>query len=163
MRTLDEFLSQRSRDQERRGLSESAARLLREQGETEWNKLKSAAKATADLVGEVDGVQMQWNDIPFDFLKLQYVAASFSRGRFASGTALGCRVVFGRIPGAMYVDDSSIAQEVWDLALSVCGGKLVWDVNGNELLGLSTEELAQQIVMRVIDYRDRYQSAYTLS
>jgi len=59
----------------------------------------------------------------------------------------------------MYVDDSPIAPQVWDLALSINGNELAWDVNGDEIIGVTPAELAEQIVKQLIEYRDEYQTA----
>ncbi len=154
MAKLDEFLSKRERE---RTADEMRGRVLREQGPGMWDALKEATQTTAARVGNVDGDALEWNQYPF--LKLKYVAASFTPGMLAGGLLKGCRIIFGRIPTAMYIDDNPIPTTVWDLTVSVNGDQLGWDVNGGEVLGLSTAQLAEQLIMRLIEYRDEYQAA----
>lgn len=77
-----------------------------------------------------------------------------------SGVLTGCRLVFGRIPTALYIDDNPLPSAVWELSLGVNGSQLAWDVKGEDvIMGISTLELAEQIVRRLVEYRDSYQDA----
>jgi hypothetical protein len=161
MSSLDDFLSQRENERRQKSLGAEAAAvkvlMLTERGAGMWEQLKEATHTTATRVVGIDGKPFEWN--PFPFLKLEYVAATLTPGMLAGGALQGCRVVFGRIPFGMYADDSPLAPLVWDLALSVRGNELVWDVNGDEIIGVSSAELAEQIVRQLIEYRDEYQTA----
>lgn len=155
MSTLDDFLRNR---REQGADDELNSRLLREGGAAMLDELKLAVQTTATRVGSVDGNVLEWN--PFPFLKLQYVAATFTPGTLVGGRPTGCRVVIGRIPTALYVDDNPLPSAVWELSLGVKGNQLVWDVKGEgSIVGISTLELAEQIVRRLIEYRDAYQDA----
>jgi hypothetical protein len=161
MSSLDDFLSKRDLVRRQQSLGAEAelarARLLAEHSTEMLEALKEATRATAIRVGTVDGKPFEWN--PYPFLKLEHVAATFTPGMLAGGALQGCRVVFGRIPTAMYIDDNPLAPLVWDLALSVNGNELTWDVNGDEIIGASSVELAEQIVKQLVEYRDGYQTA----
>lgn len=161
MSSLDDFLSKREHERRQQSLGTEAAlakaQLVAERGAGMWEVLKQTTSETAARVGSVDGKPFEWN--PYPFLKLEYVAATFTPGILAGGELRGCRVVFGRIPIAMYVDDNPIAPRVWDLVLSINGNELAWDVNGDEIIGATSAELAEQIVKQLIEYRDEYQTA----
>jgi hypothetical protein len=47
----------------------------------------------------------------------------------------------------------------WTLTLSNNDGEVVWNVNQDEIIGASPNELAEQIVKQLIEYRDEYQKA----
>lgn len=163
MSSLDDFLSKREHERRQQSLGAEAqlakARLLAEHSTGMWEELKAATNATATRVGGVDGTPFEWN--PFPFLKLEHVAATFAPGILVGGGLQGCRVVFGRIPTAIYVDDNPLAPRVWDLVLSVNGNELDWDVNCDEIIGASSVELAEQIVKQLIEYHDEYQTAFS--
>lgn len=120
MNTLDQFLAKR---QAKNSDADLKDRLLRERGVQMWDELKQAVKATAERVGSIDGNPLEWNDYPF--LKLEYVAATFTPGVLMDGVLQGCRVIFGRIPTAMYIDDNRIATKIWELSLAVSGNELL--------------------------------------
>jgi hypothetical protein len=157
MSTLDQFLIKRAHA---RTDSEAAAKLLRERGAAIWKELQQATQMTAARIGHVDEMPLEWD--PFPFLKLQYVAATFTPGLFGAGAPKGCRVVFGRIPTAMYIDENKLAPEVWELTLAVSGVQFHWSVNQNEIVGATNIQLAEQIVVRLIQYRDAYQTAHRM-
>jgi hypothetical protein len=161
MSSLDDFLSKREHERRQQSLGAETelakVRLLTEHSAGMWEELKEAMHATATRVGGIDGKPFEWN--PYPFLKLEHVAATFAPGMLVGGALQGCRVVFGRIPIAMYIDDNPLAPRVWDLALSVNPNELAWDVNGDEIIGASSVELAEQIVKQLIEYRDEYQTA----
>jgi hypothetical protein len=163
MSTLDDFLSQRSHDRLQHGavaeIEQSKTRMIRERGAAMWEELKQTTELRAAGVGPVDGNRLEWN--PYPFLKLEHVAATFTLGVLIDGVLRGTRIVFGRIPNAMYIDDENpIGTDVWDLGLSVTGSGLVWDVNGDEVIGASSARLAELIIVRLIQYRDAYQAAF---
>jgi len=157
MSTLEQFLTTR-----RHALAdtEAAAKLLQEHGAAVWKELQQTTQTTAAKIGQVDGMPLEWDSFPF--LKLQYVAATFAPGLFGAGPPKGCRVVFGRIPTAMYIDENKLAPEVWELALAVSGEQFHWSVNQNEIVGATNIQLAEQIIVRLIQYRDAYQSAHRM-
>ena len=154
MGTLDQFLAKRQAKNADANLKD---RLLRERGVQMWNELRQAVMETAKRVGSVDGDPLEWNEYPF--LKLEYVAATFTPGVLMEGVLQGCRVIFGRIPNAMYVDDNPIPTKIWELSLSISGDELAWNVNGDEIVGVPTTILAEQTIMRLIEYRDAYRVA----
>ena len=155
MSTLDQFLAKR---QQTSTDADMKNRLLRERGVQMWDELKQAVKATAERVGNIDGNPLEWSEFPF--LKLEYVAATFTPGVLMDGVLKGCRIIFGRIPNAMYVDDNRIAAKVWELLLSVSENELVWNVTGDEIVGIPTTALAEQTIMRLVEYRDAYRAAF---
>ena len=139
MSTLDDFLAQRERERQHQG---GAARILSEKGPRMWDQLQEATWSTAGRIGNIDGNDFEWN--PYPFLKLQYVAATFTPGTLVRGEPKGCRIIFGRIPTALYVDDNPLPTRVWDLKVSVSGNELLWDVNGEEIMSAAHVELAGQ-------------------
>jgi transcriptional regulator with XRE-family HTH domain len=155
MNTLDQFLSKR---QEKNTDADMKNRLLRERGVRMWDEFKQAVMTTAKRVGSIDGNPLEWSDYPF--LKLEYVAATFTPGVLMDGVLKGCRVIFGRIPNAMYIDDNPIATKIWELSLSVSGNELAWNVTGDEIVGIPTVTLAEQTIMRLVEYRDAYRAAF---
>jgi hypothetical protein len=157
MSTLEQFLA--NRGLERTGSAE-ATTLLQERGATFWKELQEATRTTAEKIGRVDDIPLNWD--PFPFLKLQYVSATFTPGLFGAGPPRGCRVVFGRIPTAMYIDENKLAAEVWELSLEVFGGELSWSVNRDEIVGVTNSQLAEQIIVRLIQYRDEYHAAHRM-
>jgi hypothetical protein len=157
MSTLDQFLSNRAHSH---ASSAAAAALMQERGAAVWKELQQATQTTAMRIGRVDDMPLEWDPLPF--LKLQYVAATFTPGLFGAGPPRGCRVVFGRIPTAMYVDENRLAPRVWELSLAVHDGEFYWSVNQDEVVGATSGQLAEQIIVRLIQYRDEYQAAHRL-
>lgn len=157
MSTLDQFLSKRA---DARANSAAAVSVMQERGAAVWKELQRATQATAGRIGRVDDMLLEWD--PFPFLRLQYVAATFTPGLFGAGPPRGCRIVFGRIPTAMYVDDNKLAPEVWELSLAVHSGEFNWSVNQGEIVGATNDQLAEQIIVRLIQYRDEYQAAHRM-
>ena len=156
MNTLDEFLAKRNQNRhEATVASATAARRLSEEGLAAWEGLLESIKATAGRVGKLDGEALEWNSFPF--LKLKHVAASFTP--LTLGPSPECRVIFGRIPTAMYIDDNPLSTDVWELKLSFHGARLLWNVNAQEMVGVPSPDLAEQVVKRLIEYSDDYQAA----
>ena len=159
MSTLEQFLSNRTQAQAQ---SAAATKLLQEHGAAAWEDLKASTQAIAARIGHVDNLPLEWD--AFQFLKLQYVAATFTPGLFGAGPPRGCRVVFGRIPRAMYIDENRLAPEVWELSLAVQGEELRWSVNigQDEIVGVTGSQLAEQIIVRLVQYRDEYHAAHRI-
>jgi hypothetical protein len=158
MVNLDDFLSRRAEQAGIAEVEQNKIRLLREKGFAMWNDLQQVTRERAEHVGSIDGVPFEWN--PYPFLKLQPVAATFTTGTIVNDVPQHCRVIFGRIPNAMYVDDNSLGTQVWDIKLSVAGNEMVWDVNEDEVIGALPTQLAEQIIKRLIEYRDEYQAHF---
>ena len=119
-------------------------------------------RATAARVGAVDGISFEWDNgqsgralVPQ--LKLHPVGAEFIGLQLAiPGGSLQPRVVFGWVPTHDPRDARELPNQVWRLSLSLAAGVLAWNVNGDELMCVSSVELAQQIIKHLIEYRDEY-------
>jgi len=163
MNTLDDFLSKRAIDQaQQSAAAESAARirrLIQERGAATWSQLLASVEELSVRVGQIDGHKLEWNRFPF--LKLEYVAATLYAGILIDANLKGCRIVFGRIPIATYIDDNPISNEVWDLTFGVDGENIVWNVNDTEIIGISSIQLAEQLIKRLVIYRDEYKRAFS--
>jgi len=132
------------------------AQLIREKVAAAWDELLDSIQQFAAQLGKVNGIELKWD--PWPFLKFEDVAAALDPGTLTDGVLLGCRVGFGRIPSADYFDDNPIPIEVWNLTFSAVGDEVAWNVKDHEIIGMSSSKLAEQIVQRLIIYRDEYQS-----
>ena len=165
MMDLSEFLTQRERDrQSGRGISELELNnlLLGEKGESMMKDVVQATRSTALRLGTVDGTSFQWDDgrsgramVPQ--LKLSPVGVEFNGLMFAGpGRSRQPRIVFGWVPTDSRAETRELPNQVWRLTLSSAAGALGWNVNGEEIMGVTSLELAQQIIKQLIEFRDEY-------
>jgi hypothetical protein len=165
MTNLDDFLMQREHNRLVGGrMSESALNdvLFSERSASMMSDLIQATRAVAARVGTVDGTPFEWDDgqsgralVPQ--LKLRPVGAEFLGLTFTiPGGSRQPRVVFGWVPTSNPWEARELPNQVWKLSLSFASGVLVWNANGDEIMGASSVELAQQIVKHLIEYRDEY-------
>jgi len=132
-----------------------------------WKELIKATRAIAVRVGAIDGQTFEWDGgypdgkSHYPQLKLDPVGAEFSDAKFASAVGLpkACRIVFGWVPTALGLGNKAVPRRHWKLTLSANEGEIAWNVNDNEIVGVSSVELAEQIVKHLIEYRDEYESA----
>jgi hypothetical protein len=125
--------------------------------------LIQATRATAERIGSVDGIPLEWDDgrsggSVSPLLKLRPVGAQFKGEMFpvTRGSQEGHRVVFGWVNTSTGVRRKSPPDRVWNLTLSCIGDVLTWDVNRHEIVGASSVELAEQIVKQLIEFRNEY-------
>jgi hypothetical protein len=126
-------------------------------------ELIHATRATAEQIGSVGGDPLEWDDGQSGgslspLLKLRPVGAQFKWEMFPmTGSARdGHRIVFGWVNNPSEDRKIGPTNRVWNLTLSYTGGTLAWDVNRNEVVGASSIELAQKIVMQLVGFRDEY-------
>ena len=127
-------------------------------------ELIRATRATAAGVGMIDNIPFEWDDGQSGgslspLLKLQPVSAQFKGVMSAplGGSLRGYRVLFGWVATHSGWGKKDIPDCVWNLTLSSNAGVLAWNVNRDEVIGATSIELAEQIVKRLIDYRDEYE------
>ena len=170
MTNLDEFLMQRQHDHRYGGVMsevEMNTVLLSARGASIMNGVIDATHATATRVGIIDGIPFEWDDgqslrgSVSPLLKLRPVGAQFKRVMSApiGGSLRGYRVVFGWITTHEGAERKAPPNRVWNLTMSCRAGVLTWDVNREEIVGVSSIELAEQIVKQLIEFRDEYQIA----
>jgi hypothetical protein len=171
MQSLDDFLSARSRDRRqddvkaRTELSNSP--LSSERGTAMWKGLIAVTRAMALRVGEIDGVPFEWDGGPplgksrSPLLKLEPVGAQFKEVRSTPfvGAPKNCMVVFGWVATPMGSRKQMPPDRWWTLTLSSNDGEVAWNVNNDEIVGAPSDELAEQLVKQLIEYRDEYESA----
>ncbi len=133
-----------------------------------WKELIKATRAISVRVGAIDGQPFEWDDggYPqgksyYPQLKLGPVGAEFSDAKFTlfADSPKECRVVFGWVATPGGLGDKSMPHRYWKLTLSANNGEIAWNVNDNEFVGVSSVELAEQIVKQLIEYRDAYERA----
>ncbi len=168
MTNLEDFLRQRNHDRLVAGRmteSELGDLMFGERGTTMMKDLIQAIQATAAQVGAVDASPFEWSDgqsgeTLSPLLKLRPVGAQFMGHMFTlPGGLREPRVVFGWVATHDPTEERKLPNQVWRLALSYTAGVLAWNANGEEIMGATSVELAQQIVMHLIEYRDEYLSA----
>ena len=156
-----------SAGQERIGrMSETEMNAMREKDIAAMEELIMATCETAKRIGFVGGIPVEWDDGKSGgsfspLLKLRPVGAQFKGEMFpvTCNTREGHRIVFGWVNNPSEVRRKRPTDWVWNLALSYSGGTLAWDVNRNEIVGASSIELAEKIVMQLIGFRDEYVSS----
>jgi hypothetical protein len=158
MENLDDFLASRKLNASMEQANQQRLRLIREQASATWAELLEATQSRASRLGKVDDVAFEWNSYPF--LLFGYVAATFSHAIAVGNGLPRFRVVFGRNPLGIYPFDQAPATEVWDLELSVLGNELVWNNTASGVVGVPTQKMAEQIIRKLIEYRDNYQAFY---
>lgn len=126
-------------------------------------ELVRATCATAARIGAIDGTRFEWDDgqsggSMSPLLKLHPVGAQFKRvvSSPAGSTPGGYRVDFGWVATRSGQGAKELPVLRWRLTLARCNGALGWNVNKNEIVGASSVELAEQIVKRVVEYRDEF-------
>jgi hypothetical protein len=171
MQSLDDFLSIRGRDRRQDGAMAGAelngSPLSGERGTAMWKGLISVTRAKAMRVGEIDGVRFEWDDGPplgkslSPLLKLEPVGAQFKVVRSTPfvGAPRNCLVDFGWVATPMGSRKQTPPDRWWTLTLSSNDDELVWNVNDDEIVGASSDELAEQLVKQLIEYRDEYERA----
>jgi hypothetical protein len=169
MTSLDQYLSQRDLDRRSAGLLSEAdlnATLVGPRGAAMMKNLMDATHATASRIGAVDGVLFQWDDGQSgrswsELLKLPPVGAQFKRimSSPAGGSLSGYRVDFGWVTSSSGRGAKEVPTQVWRLTLAATNGVLGWNVNKNEIVGASSVALAEQIVKRLVEYRDEFEKA----
>ena len=136
---------------------------MRENDIAAMEELIMATCAAAKRIGFVGGIPVEWDDGKSGgsfspLLKLRPVGAQFKGEMFpvTCNTREGHHIVFGWVNNPSEVRRKSPTDRVWNLALSYSGGTLAWDVNRNEIVGASSIELAEKILMQLIGFRDEY-------
>jgi len=126
-------------------------------------ELMRATHAAAAGVGMIDNIPFEWDDGQSGgsfspLLKLLPVGAQFKSVMSTSvGNSLrGYRVVFGWVATHSGMGKKDLADCIWNLTLSSNVGVLAWNVNRDEIIGATSIELGEQIVKRLIEYRDDY-------
>ena len=149
------------------GTELGVAPLSNNRGTAMWKGLIQVTCATAKRVREIYGVPFEWDDGPplgksqSPLLKLEPVGAQFKEVRSTPfvGASRSCLVVFGWVTTAMGSRKQTPPDLRWILTLSSSGGEVVWNVNQDEMIAISSIELAEQIVKQLVEYRDEYQKA----
>lgn len=169
MTSLDNYLVQREQDRRSAGLLSDAdldAALVGPRGVAMIRDLIRATYAAAARIGAVDGIRFEWDDgqsggARSALLKLHPVGAQFKPilSLPAGGTLRGYRIDFGWVATPSGQGAKQLPAQRWRLTLALCDGVLGWNVNNNEIVGASSIELAEQIVERVIEYRDEYEKS----
>lgn len=170
MTSLDQYLAQRDRDRRSAGLISEAdlnATLAGPRGAALIKSLMDATRATASRIGAVDGVPFQWDDGKSggslsELLKLSPVGAQFKRimSPPMGGSLRGYRIDFGWVATPSGRGAKEVPTQVWRLTLTATNNVLGWNVNQNEIVGASSNALAEQIVKRLVEYRDEFERAY---
>ncbi|WP_158822447.1 hypothetical protein [Granulicella sp. S156] len=166
MANLNDFLMQRDQMRQSEGLVSEAqlnAALVGTRGVSMIRELMRATHTTAAHVGMIDNIPFEWDDgesggSSSPLLKLQPVGAQFKPVTSAplGGSLRGYRVVFGWVTTVSDMGKKDLPDCVWNLTLSSNAGILAWNVNRNEIIGATSIELAEQVVKRLIEYRDEY-------
>lgn len=169
MTSLDNYLVQRERGRQSAGLLSGAdpnAALAGPRGAAMIRELVRATNATAARIGAIDGTRFEWDDghsggSMSPLLKLHPVGAQFKRvvSSPAETTPGGYRIDFGWVATRSGQGAKELPVQRWRLTLAACGGVLRWNVNKNEIIGASSVELAEQIVKRVVEYRDEFEKS----
>ena len=171
MISLDDFLSKREHDRSLQGVMAETrigkAPLESERGGAIWKELIKATRAISVRLGAIDNQPFEWDGghpsgrSYYPQLKLGPVGAEFSDATFSSALGLpsACRIVFGWVPTPHGLRKGAMPNRHWNLRLSTFGGALAWNVNNDEIVGVSSAELAEQIVKQLIVYRDEYEGA----
>jgi hypothetical protein len=171
VQSLDDFLLIRGRDRRQDGAIAgdelNNAPLSSERGTAIWRGLISVTHVKAMRVGEIDGVPFEWDGGPplgksrSPLLKLEPVGAQFKEVRSTPfvGAPRDCVVNFGWVNTPAGSRKQMPPDLWWKLTLSANGGEIAWNVNDNEIVGVSSAELAEQIVKQLIEYRDEYERA----
>jgi DNA-binding XRE family transcriptional regulator len=162
MTTLDDFLMRREQSRLIGSRMSESELSLSERSEAMLRDLIQVTRATAARVGKVGRTPFEWDDgqsgralVPQ--LKLHPVGAEFIGLQFTvQGGSRQPRVVFGWVPTQDPGGTRELPNQVWRLSLSFTVGTLAWNVNRDEIMGVSSVELAEQIVMHLIEYRDEY-------
>jgi hypothetical protein len=158
MENLDDFLAKRKQNASMERANQEQLRLIREQAFPAWGSLQETTWVRASRLGKIDDIAFEWHSYPF--LLFGFVAAIFSHSIAGAGEPPRFRVFFGRNPTAIFPVEQAPAEEVWGLELSVMGTNLVWNIPALGLVGATTEKTAEQIIRKLIDYRDKYQAFY---
>jgi hypothetical protein len=171
MTSLDDFLSKRENDRGLQGVMAETgmgeAPLESERGAAMWKDLIKATRAISVRLGAIDGQPFEWDGgqphgkSNYPQLKLGPVGAEFSDAKFSSvlGLPRACRIVFGWVPTPQGFRNAGMPNRHWNLTLSAARGVISWNVNSDEIVGVSSAELAEQAVKQLIVYRDDYESA----
>lgn len=170
MASLDQYLAQRDRGRRSAGFISEAdlnATLAGPRGAVMMKSLMDATRATASRIGAVDGVPFQWDDGKSggslsELLKLSPVGAQFKRimSLPTGGSLRGYRIDFGWVATPLGFGAKGVPTQVWRLTLTATNNVLGWNVNQSEIVGASSKALAEQIVKRLIEYRDEFGRAY---
>jgi hypothetical protein len=169
MTSLNNYLIQREQDRRSSGLlteEDLNAALIGPRGAAIIRDLIRATYATAARIGAVDGIPFEWDDghsggSRSPLLKLNPVGAQFKPAVSSpGGDALRAyRIDFGWVATHSGQGAKELSDQRWRLTLALCDGVLGWNVNKNEIVGASSIELAEQIVKRLVEYRDEFQRA----
>jgi hypothetical protein len=169
MTTLDNYLMQRERGRRSAGLLSEGdlnGALVGPRGAAMMRDLIRATRATAARIGAIDGTSFKWDDGQSGgslspLLKLHPVGAQFKHvvSSPAGNTLSGYRVDFGWVATRSGQGAKELPVQRWRLTLALCDGALGWNVNKNEIVCASSAELAEQLVKRVIEYRDEFEKS----
>jgi hypothetical protein len=169
MTSLDNYLVQREQDRRSAGLLSEAdlnAALVGPRGTAMIQDLIRATYATVARIGTVDGTRFEWDDgqsgrSQSPLLKLHPVGAQFKpiMSSPVGGPLRGYRIDFGWVATHSGQGAKELPGQRWRLTLALCDGTLGWNVNKDEIVGASSIELAEQIVRRLIEYRDEFERA----
>lgn len=166
---LDDFLAERERS--RRGASmisngEMNEVLFSERGATMLRGLVQATRAAATRVGVVNGVPFEWSDersggVMSPLLKLAPVGAQFKGHIFALPGSLQKEpyVDFGWVNRPDGIRIGQLADRIWRLSLTYNAGALTWSVIDEQIVCVSSVQLAEQITKCLVQYRDEYLAA----
>ena len=130
----------------------------------EWSLLKERVRALS-ANETYQGEAFEW--APYaaaytDFVKLKNVAAIFRESRSLPDIPLSCEVLFSGRPLAanqMWSVEKAPPPQLWHLALRTQDGETMWQVK--ELrTSLTTEDLANEILIALIKYFDEYEAFY---
>lgn len=159
MESLNDFLSRRSVEVQAAESEIARQALLKGASNREFDEFIKSLGETIAHVGPIDGRSFEWGQLVDVFLKFGNVAASL---KYRSGSEK-FNVVFGQIPGAIYASDHSPSTDVWEIELDVVGSQFLWNViggSGKNARGLNARVLAEQVIRRLIEYKDEYENFF---
>jgi hypothetical protein len=130
----------------------------------EWSRLKQRVRELAE--GEsYKGAPFQWAPYPApypDFLHVGKVAVSFLDRGTPGGLPQDCMICFGRRPlppNNVWIDDEALPPEIWHLNPLGQAGRVEWSI-AELKKSYPTKELADEILVKFIQYFDKYDAAF---
>jgi hypothetical protein len=160
---LDDFL--RSREDDRAAAQNSAQeaqtnrlqnqRFLAEHAKAEWARLKNLVREKS-AGKSVDGSPFRGTG---GSLVLNNVAASFDDGMVVNQIPRHTSIVFSRNPYGGFAEESIVDPETWQVEPNVENESITWRVAGSRF-SLSSDDLASEVVKKLVTYSDEYESAY---
>lgn len=160
MTDFKEFLrSEEANDEGRRGENPNMSRMV-----GEWSLLKDKVRVLA-ANESYKGKPFEWSpySAPYaDFVRLGEVAAIFRDSRSLPDTPLACEIFIGRRPLAaneLWIEDEAPSFQILHLGLHEQNGQMAWQVKELRKT-LSTDELANSILLALVKYFDEYAAFY---